>query len=79
MPCELQEVLAPGNAVTDTTLSRMSLWGVHVPLGDVLLISAQVSRHIWHFKAACHSSSMLGCVLCCVPIIMRELIVLPTC
>ena len=66
VPCELQEVLAPGNAVTDTTLSRMSLWGVHVPLGDALLISAQASRHIWRFKAVCHSSSMLGwCAMLC--------------
>ena len=67
VPCELQEVLAPGNAITDATLSRMSLWGVHVPLGDALLISAQASRHILHFQAACHSSSMLGwCAAVCL-------------
>ena len=42
-PCELQEVLAPGSAITDKLQSRISLWGVHVPLGDALLVSAQAS------------------------------------
>lgn len=42
-PCDVQEVLAPGSAITDKLQSRISLWGVRVPLGDALLVSAQAS------------------------------------
>ena len=43
VPYKVQEVLAPGSTITDAVQSKISLWGVHVPLGDMLLVSAQAS------------------------------------
>ena len=48
VPAELQEVLAPGSAITDVSQSRVSLWGAHVPLGAALLINAQASWQLPH-------------------------------
>lgn len=48
VPYEVQEVLAPGSTITDTLQSTTALWGVHVPLGDALLVSAQASRELLH-------------------------------
>ncbi len=49
VPYEVQEVLAPGSTISDTLQSTTALWGVHVPLGDALLVSAQASRELLHY------------------------------
>lgn len=54
VPYEVQEVLAPGSTIADTLQSRVSLWGVHVLLGDALLVSAQARRDLLHICIAQH-------------------------
>ena len=44
VPCEVQEVFAPGTAITDLTQSRVSLWGTQAALGSALLVAARVCR-----------------------------------
>ena len=46
VPCELQEVFAPGTTITDLTQSQVSLWGTQAPLGSVLLVTAQVCERL---------------------------------